>query len=210
MTPMEGGITVVGCGGLGSQVALTLMRQGERLTLYDDDRVEEKNLTNQAYLRQHVGMKKVDALWKFATVMSRWHPFAEPERVTAHTHLATPVVIACVDSLEARRDILDATIASQTPTPFIDGRLGGGGGRVFAFNPHREEDVAFYRQTLQGEAVLQCVVEFNMHYALMGAGLVVRALRMATSAEYHSVERMLILEGVPMRVIKDGPHPWNP
>ena len=45
---------------------------------------------------------------------------------------------------------------------------------------------------------------------LIGAGLVVRALRMAASAEYHSVERMLILEGVPMRVIKDGPHPWNP
>ena len=56
-------ITVVGCGGIGSFVVLTLAKMGCRaLTVYDDDRVEPHNIPNQAYRLADVGRLKVEAL----------------------------------------------------------------------------------------------------------------------------------------------------
>jgi len=56
-------VAIIGCGGLGSNVAEMLVRSGVgRLTLVDFDAVDERNLNRQFFFRDQIGMPKVIAL----------------------------------------------------------------------------------------------------------------------------------------------------
>ncbi|HHY79435.1 MAG TPA: sulfur carrier protein ThiS adenylyltransferase ThiF, partial [Thermoanaerobacter sp.] len=56
-------ILLIGCGGLGSNVAVMLIRSGiKNLTIVDFDEVDILNLNRQNYFLHHVGEKKVLAL----------------------------------------------------------------------------------------------------------------------------------------------------
>lgn len=58
-------IMIIGCGGLGSNIATILVRTGfSKLILIDYDKVELKNLNRQNYLIKDIGMLKVDAIKK--------------------------------------------------------------------------------------------------------------------------------------------------
>ena len=60
---LETPVHLVGCGGIGSFVALALAKLGcPHLCLYDDDRVEEHNVPNQLFRLSDVGRPKVEAL----------------------------------------------------------------------------------------------------------------------------------------------------
>lgn len=53
-------VTILGCGGLGSNVAMMLARVGVgELVLYDDDQIEYSNLNRQNYSFSEVGQSKV-------------------------------------------------------------------------------------------------------------------------------------------------------
>ena len=56
-------VGIAGCGGLGSNAAVALVRAGVgSLVLADFDRVEESNLNRQYYFQTDIGKKKVEAL----------------------------------------------------------------------------------------------------------------------------------------------------
>lgn len=56
-------IGIAGVGGIGSNVAVNLVRSGIReLTIVDFDRIETSNLNRQFYFADQVGKKKVDML----------------------------------------------------------------------------------------------------------------------------------------------------
>jgi sulfur carrier protein ThiS adenylyltransferase len=56
-------IGIAGCGGLGSNAAVSLARAGAgKLILADHDRVEPSNLNRQAYFLSDIGKKKTEAL----------------------------------------------------------------------------------------------------------------------------------------------------
>jgi len=56
-------IHIIGCGSVGSTVVELLARFGlTKITLYDFDTVEPKNLANQMFRQEHIGKSKVDAL----------------------------------------------------------------------------------------------------------------------------------------------------
>ena len=55
-----GGVEIVGCGATGSRVALELVKLGVRhFVLWDDDKVEDHNIANQAFEACDVGEYKV-------------------------------------------------------------------------------------------------------------------------------------------------------
>jgi sulfur carrier protein ThiS adenylyltransferase len=56
-------VVIAGAGGLGSNIAVALVRSGiSNLILIDFDKVEYSNLNRQYYFYKHIGMNKVDAL----------------------------------------------------------------------------------------------------------------------------------------------------
>lgn len=56
-------VAIAGIGGLGSNIAVMLARSGVgHLFLVDFDTVDITNINRQAYMIQHIGMKKTDAI----------------------------------------------------------------------------------------------------------------------------------------------------
>ncbi len=56
-------VGIAGVGGLGSNIAVALIRTGiNNLIIADFDKVEYSNLNRQYYFYKHIGMSKVDAL----------------------------------------------------------------------------------------------------------------------------------------------------
>ena len=56
-------VGIAGAGGLGSNVAMLLVRAGmKKLVIADFDTVNESNLNRQFFFRRQLGEKKIDAL----------------------------------------------------------------------------------------------------------------------------------------------------
>ena len=128
---------VVGAGALGSFTALTLAKLGvEKLSVYDNDTIEEHNLPMQFYRRGDLGKPKVEAL---AELIQDF----EGVDIDAHNCLFdntdADVVISAVDSMEARRDVYSKL--GLCTTTYIDCRAGGEVGTIFCLVPGDEGDV---------------------------------------------------------------------
>ena len=117
-------IAIVGTGSIGSFLALALNKLGfKNLILIDDDTIEKHNVPTQFYFNTDVGEYKVKSLnnylegniTTFKTKVKKFH------KMNAH------VVFICVDSLEQRKIITHAVLASyekyNKPKLIIDGRM---------------------------------------------------------------------------------------
>ena len=63
-------VGIIGVGGLGSNVAMMLVRSGLRnLTLVDNDVVEDSNLNRQIYFPEDIGKLKVKALSRYLLML---------------------------------------------------------------------------------------------------------------------------------------------
>jgi len=115
-------ITLVGCGGTGSHLALALARlafhvreggRGEvRLTFVDGDRVEPKNIGRQNFSPPEVGRYKAETLaerFNRAFGLNIRHVNRMFERsLLSHSPRAFPILVGAVDNAFARRDIAEA------------------------------------------------------------------------------------------------------
>lgn len=121
-------VTIIGCGAVGSHVALCAAKMGcTKFRLFDADTVEEHNLPNQAFCLKHVGMEKTTAL---AEVLKEFNPQIEVE--THNTFFTTaehkdliegPLVIA-TDSMSSRSDLLTAFTENYNISGVFEIRLG--------------------------------------------------------------------------------------
>ena len=100
-------IHIIGCGSVGSTVAELLTRFGlTKFTLYDFDKVEPKNLVNQMYRQEHIGVAKIDAL---ATMLCEINLEVsvsiklEPEGYVGQR--LSGYMFLCVDNIDLRREI---------------------------------------------------------------------------------------------------------
>ena len=93
-------IMIIGAGGIGSFLVSFLDRIGlYDITIYDDDLVENKNLTYQNYGLVDVGDKKVDAIVRKSSNVT-----GEPYFVLVKEQLANyDLVVCCADNLAVRR-----------------------------------------------------------------------------------------------------------
>lgn len=110
-------IHIIGCGSVGSIVAELLARFGlTKLTLYDFDRVEPKNLANQLFRQEHIGMEKVAALTQMLCEINpeaKNHIKTMPQGYQAQN--LSGYVFLCVDNIDLRREI---AVASKN-NPYI-------------------------------------------------------------------------------------------
>ena len=101
-------IAICGLGAIGSRVALELARIAQpNYILIDDDRVEAKNIANQAYLLRHVRSLKVAAI---AHMISEISPSSHVNMIEKRlTHLnarkflsGADLVVDAFDNAESR------------------------------------------------------------------------------------------------------------
>lgn len=142
--------TVIGAGGIGSAVALVLSKMGvdvKKMTIYDPDTVAEHNLPNQMFLAEHLNLPKVEALKSVIERFVGEAPVVHQEAITG-TELLTGVVIAAVDSIEARKAIWEALRLNARCPLYIDARMGGLAGVIYSIRPHNPDDVELYESSL--------------------------------------------------------------
>jgi molybdopterin/thiamine biosynthesis adenylyltransferase len=100
-------IHIIGCGSVGSAVAELLARFGlTKISLYDFDKVEPKNLANQMFRQEHIGMEKVSAL---ARILCEINPqMIGAIKAAKHGYVAQKLsgyVFLCIDNIDLRREI---------------------------------------------------------------------------------------------------------
>jgi sulfur carrier protein ThiS adenylyltransferase len=137
-------VGIAGCGGLGSNAALSLARVGiGRLILVDFDVVEPSNLNRQQYFVEQIGEYKVDAL---KANLARANPFVEVE---THCVELTPanipqifadaeVIVEAFDKAEMKVMIIETVLAEMPGRPLVVGSGMAGYGRNNTIRTERE------------------------------------------------------------------------
>lgn len=118
-------IHIIGCGAVGSTVAENLVRMGlTRITLYDFDKVESKNIANQMFRECDIGKEKVDAV---ADQLKLINPDIEKdlkiERAGYSDQRLDGYVILCVDNIDLRREIATKNRTSPNVKAMFDFRI---------------------------------------------------------------------------------------
>ncbi len=125
-------LLVVGCGGLGSNAAVALVRSGfERFILADFDRVEPSNLNRQHYQLRQVGLRKTDALRSNLLAINPDLTIRMVnDRVTEDNLPAlaaeADVVLEAVDSAETKAMLFHQVLAAKKPLVTASGVAGTG------------------------------------------------------------------------------------
>ena len=125
-------VGIAGAGGLGSNVAMLLVRAGmKKLVIADFDTVNESNLNRQFFFRHQLGEKKIDAL------AANLH-LIEPElTLELHDVRLTPdnadfvfdgsqIIVEAFDSAEAKKMLLHSLLPTGKPIGSAIGLAGWG------------------------------------------------------------------------------------
>ena len=121
---VDGRIHIIGCGSVGSTLAELLVRNGlTRLTLWDFDRVEPHNISNQMFRHQDIGRLKVEAL---RDILLEINPEAEDDIEIKPTgwkgKLLSGYLFLCVDNIDLRREIVEKHMDSTFVKAVFDFR----------------------------------------------------------------------------------------
>ena len=142
---------IVGCGAVGSHIALFLAKMGwGEFELWDFDRVATHNLPNQAYDVEHIGMPKVEAL---ASVLRRFNPdikvIAHNDRFTKDVKFETfgPLILA-TDSFKSRLLVAEFALHNPYVTHIFETRLGFDFGATAIINNMVEEEITNFVSSL--------------------------------------------------------------
>lgn len=154
-----GGVEIVGCGATGSRVALELVKLGvRRLRLWDDDRVEEHNIANQAFEAQDAGQYKVNALARLiARQAEDVEVSARVERVreSGSQILQWPVLFLLTDSMSSRKQIGEGLKRNMKVQQLVETRLGTNIGYVYGLDARIPSHHKQWMDTLSEDAVVE-------------------------------------------------------
>lgn len=178
-------VAVVGCGGLGSNVAAMLLRSGVRtLTLIDFDLVEESNLNRQLFFRDQIGQPKTEAL---AATLLRIDPEA---RLTLHTRRVTAddiadlvgdadVIVEAVDRADTKAMLVNTLMEALPDTPLVTASGLAGSGSANAVVTQRPCDNLYLVGDLESDVTA-------------GHPLFASRVMVAAAHEAHAVIRRLL------------------
>lgn len=115
-------IHIIGVGAIGSRVAEILVRLGfDKINIYDFDKVEDTNITNQLYTFPDIGKLKVDAL---EAKLLDINPHVSIHKHQEYTdQQLSGAVFLCVDSIDLRRTITETSLSSIKIDVMFDIRM---------------------------------------------------------------------------------------
>jgi len=159
-------VNIIGCGALGSKVALEVAKLGvKEIHLYDFDTVSSENIANQGFSHLDVGKLKVQALGDFINHMTGCEPIQHNEKVETSTVLQG-ITFLLVDSMKAREEIYNSSIKGNGLIPFfIDARMGVSSYQVVTVNPiskgqtdSYEKEMMYKDEEVSSEQTRACTV----------------------------------------------------
>ena len=152
-----GGVEIVGCGATGSRVALELVKLGvRRLRLWDDDRVEEHNIANQAFDAEDIGEYKTRALGRLVCRQAGGiEADCVAERVKDAAQLQMPVVFLLTDSMSSRKQIGEGLKRNMKVQQLVETRLGTNIGYVYGLDSRTPSHHKQWMDTLSEDAVVE-------------------------------------------------------
>lgn len=144
-------VVIIGCGAIGSFLTLSLVKMGlNRVEVFDHDKVDTVNMSNQFFRFKDIGTNKAEALKSLVKdftnvdIMCNNVKFDE----TYGTKLKDAIVISAVDSMEARKLIMDLA-AKHGAQYVIDPRMAAETYAQYAYPP---KDFDKYAKTLYSDA----------------------------------------------------------
>lgn len=144
---------IIGVGGGGSLLVNNLLRlnwPSHMITVFDDDTVEEHNVTNQVYGPEEVGLLKVEAINQKLGYMGEVN--IEPIRVEEEFLDLDGIVVCQTDDFKTRHTIFENQIAGNGNIElFIDSRVGALSSRIYMLDPSNEKHCEKYLKTLPKE-----------------------------------------------------------
>ncbi len=126
-------VGIAGVGGLGSNVAMLLVRSGvQKLVLIDKDKVDASNLNRQHYFPRHVNMPKVEAM---AEILRELCPSIELELHCLELNAAqmptmlssAPLWVEAFDDALSKRMFVEASLQHNCFCVSASGIAGYGG-----------------------------------------------------------------------------------
>lgn len=190
-------ITIIGLGGIGSNVALPLARLNpKKLFLIDPDVVEEVNLAGQAFFNNHVGMKKVDAV---AEVLYSWAGYkkivAIPTLLTEGTDFGE-ITITGFDNMRARKTAFTNFMNSPAAKLLVDARMSVDTIQIFTLLKEDTEFLDIYRDKwLFSDAVAQtapCSMKQTSYTGSILGGLVVNIIINYISSSFKAFPKQIM------------------
>jgi len=122
-------VHIIGCGGLGSPLALMLAKMGaEEVSLYDKDTVEDVNINNQLFGPKDIGKTKVDAVKENIQALSgiqkvnTFHGDVLSQEIILTNN---DIVILALDSNDVRMQMYEILISRMFSGLVVDPRMGG-------------------------------------------------------------------------------------
>lgn len=136
----HGRIAIVGCGSLGSALAIQIAKLGlgDKLHLYDDDKIEGHNIPNQILFGpDDIGLDKAAVVTERIQLLTGQTPQYFTHRVeTRHDLNSESHIFVCVDRMDIRKQIFAACVfLNPNVFYFADGRLGSRTAMTYSFDP---------------------------------------------------------------------------
>ncbi|MEM5810056.1 MAG: ThiF family adenylyltransferase [Candidatus Aenigmatarchaeota archaeon] len=198
-------LQIVGVGGIGSVVAIEMakMLQWNQIIVYDPDKVEEHNISNQIYSREDIGRAKVDAIRE---ILLEYAVGVSPENVIGkcgrfedekdNVGSSPQIIIVGVDTMESRKRIWERVKYKPNVEGYIEGRMSPSVLRLYTIRNCCDPNIIRrYEETLytDEEALdLPCTAQAVIDAPFIMAGLI-----------GIQVRKILMREPLPMEIIFD-------
>lgn len=152
-TIQQKNIILAGLGGIGSYVAFLLARmQPNRITMYDNDRVEAVNMSGQLYSATDIGEYKANAIYRMMKNYGNFYNGNVHAELFTELSYGGPIMICGFDNMMARRVFYQSWKNSISTTNdsskhlFIDGRLAAEEFQVIAIQGNDERAMKRYEE----------------------------------------------------------------
>ena len=132
-------ILIIGAGGIGSYLASFLERVSEKrqplynITINDEDKVEEKNLSYQNFKTEDVGKHKVSVVGNKIGIIPAITTRDEYNVLASKQMQGYDLVVCCVDNLAARRLMYKEGHGEDCPVKWLDLRAQGRNGVLISY-----------------------------------------------------------------------------
>ena len=191
--------SVIGCGAIGSFVAVGLAKMGvTEQVIYDMDKVETENLPVQMHLKDWIGEEKTAATKHLIEQ-------ACPEDVDVDVrgewkaldpHPKTNIVVSAVDSLEVRKAVWETVKYDAGIDILVDARIGGQAMKLYAISPSNSKDIKVYDESLKSTkgSDLPCTERGIIDMSLIASGLLIRSIRRWIVSREKETYRVVMLD----------------